>query len=72
MSKRTSTITPNQNDILTLEQCADWLKLSPREVSLKAKAGIIPAYYINQRVIRFHVGTVLDSFNRRLSTAKRR
>ena len=47
------------DEILTLEECAAWLLLKPRDLLAKVRAGRIPAIRLNQRVLRFHPRTVL-------------
>ena len=47
------------DEILTLEECASWLGLRPRDLKAKVRAGRIPAIKLNQRVFRFHPRTVL-------------
>jgi len=47
------------DEILTLEECASWLGLRPRDLKDKVRAGRIPAIRLNQRVFRFHPRTVL-------------
>jgi hypothetical protein len=47
------------DEILTLEECASWLALKPRDLKEKVRAGRIPAIKLNQRVLRFHPRTVL-------------
>ena len=47
------------DEILTLEECAAWLVLKPRDLKDKVRAGRIPAIRLNQRVLRFHPRTVL-------------
>ncbi len=47
------------DEILTLEECASWLMLKPRDLKEKVRAGRIPAIKLNQRVLRFHPRTVL-------------
>ncbi len=47
------------DEILTLEECASWLALKPRDLKEKVRAGRIPAIRLNQRVLRFHPRTVL-------------
>ncbi len=47
------------DEILTLEECAAWLVLRPRDLLDKVRAGRIPAIKLNKRVLRFHPRTVL-------------
>ena len=47
------------DEILTLEECASWLRVRPRDLKDKVRAGRIPAIRLNQRVFRFHPRTVL-------------
>jgi hypothetical protein len=47
------------DEILTLEECAAWLVLKPRDLLEKVRAGRIPAIRLNKRVLRFHPRTVL-------------
>jgi hypothetical protein len=47
------------DEILTLEECAAWLVLRPRDLLEKVRAGRIPAIKLNKRVLRFHPRTVL-------------
>ena len=47
------------DEILTLEECATWLVLKPRDLLDKVRAGRIPAIRLNKRVLRFHPRTVL-------------
>ena len=47
------------DEILTLEECAAWLVLKPRDLKDKVRAGRIPAIRLNKRVLRFHPRTVL-------------
>lgn len=47
------------DEILTLEECAAWLVLRPRDLLDKVRAGRIPAIRLNKRVLRFHPRTVL-------------
>ncbi len=43
----------NQNDVMTVSEVADYLRLNPQTVYRKAKAGELPALRIG-RAIRFH------------------
>ncbi len=52
-------IPENLDEILTLEECAAWLVLKPRDLLEKVRAGRIPAIRLNKRVLRFHPRTVL-------------
>lgn len=42
-----------QNDVMTVSEVADYLRLNPQTVYRKAKAGELPALRIG-RAIRFH------------------
>ncbi|MBE7504314.1 MAG: helix-turn-helix domain-containing protein [Verrucomicrobiales bacterium] len=53
------------NDILTPEECAQWLQLSRKSLLRAIRAGRIPYHQLNARVYRFHIGTVLAALNRR-------
>ncbi len=44
-----------QNDVMTVSEVADYLRLNPQTVYRKAKAGELPALRIG-RAIRFHRG----------------
>lgn len=49
------------DDLLTVDEAAKWLHLSPREVLAKSKGrcATIRGYWINRRVVRFHPRVVL-------------
>lgn len=57
---------PNLDDLLTIEQAAQWLKLTPERLMAKTKGRTpqVPAFKINQRVIRFHPRTILAKLAR--------
>ena len=52
------------DDLLSVEQAAEWLQLSVREVRAKSKGRSpkIAGYWINSRVVRFHPRAVLARF----------
>ena len=54
-------ITVELDAMLTLEEAAPWLRLKPRELSAKSRGckPAIPAFRLNQRVIRFHPRTII-------------
>lgn len=51
----------NGEEWLTLQECAAWLRLTPERVSLLSKGPrpMIPACWINQRLVRFHKPTII-------------
>lgn len=55
---------------LTLEECAEWLKMSPVTLAAKSKGAdaTIPGVWINARVVRFHPRTVLERLASQEST----
>lgn len=46
---------------LTLAECAAWLRITPRKLSLFSKGlrPVVPGRWFNQRVVRFHKPTVV-------------
>jgi hypothetical protein len=52
---------PQLDDMLSKEEAAEWLQLRPRDLMEKTKGTSprIPAFKLNQRVIRFHPRTVI-------------
>ena len=52
------------NAMLTLQECARWLRIQPRELSARSRGrnARIPAVRLNKRVIRFHPATILAKF----------
>jgi len=46
--------------MLTTKQAAVWLQLSPREINLKANAGIIPAVRLKNSIFRFHPRSIIE------------
>lgn len=65
---------------MTLKECAAWLRLPMRKVSrmTKGRRPLLPACWVNQRVVRFHRPTVIaalastDRFGEAPKTADRR
>src|ERR1041385_7742306 len=49
------------DDLLTLKECAAWMRMAPRELAGKSKGRnpTIPGFWINQRVVRFHPRTII-------------
>jgi hypothetical protein len=47
--------------ILTLEECAEWLRMNRRALAKasKGRCAKIPGIWINERVVRFHPRTIL-------------
>jgi len=52
----------NLDALLTLSECAAWMRISERELSLKARIGQVPAIRISAKILRFHPRTILDRF----------
>jgi hypothetical protein len=52
------------DDLLTTQECARWLRMSPRRLLANVRAGAIPAAQINARVLRFHPRTILARCHR--------
>ena len=52
------------DDLMTLRECAAWLRMQPRDLSARSRGRNprIPCIRINQRVVRFHRGTILAKF----------
>lgn len=52
------------DDMLTLEECAAWLKLNARALAAKSKGrrASVPAIWLNSRVVRFHPRTIVAKF----------
>jgi len=54
----------NLDKPLTLDECARWLRLRPRDVAAKAR-GLrpkIPAIRLGRKTLRFHPRTILAKF----------
>jgi hypothetical protein len=54
------------DDLLTLEECSEWIGLNKRDLSAKSKGrrAVIPGFWINRKVVRFHPRTVLAKLAR--------
>jgi hypothetical protein len=54
------------DQMLTLEQAAKWLGLSPRKLSAKSKGprAKVPGFWLNTRTVRFHPRTVISKLAR--------
>ena len=52
------------NAMLTPAQAAKWLQLTPRDLSLKTTAGIVSAFRLGRKTVRYHVQTVINEFKR--------
>jgi hypothetical protein len=55
------TTPPNLDALLTLQECADWLRMHPRDLSARSRGRNprIPAIRFNRQVIRYHPRTIL-------------
>ncbi|HZV36108.1 MAG TPA: hypothetical protein VFB72_16145 [Verrucomicrobiae bacterium] len=58
--------TPNLDSMLTLEQCAGWLQMKPRDLQEKSREPRpkIPAFRPGPKVVRFHPRTILAKMAR--------
>ena len=52
---------PGLDDMLLLPEAAQWLRLNPRDLAAKTKGRnpTVPAFRLNQRVLRFHPRTII-------------
>lgn len=52
---------PRLDDLLTMEQMAAWWQLDVHAIAPKCKGprARIPAFWLNQRVVRFHPRTII-------------
>ena len=57
----TATATATGDDLLTLDELADRLKLHPVTVRGLKRRGVIPSLKIGHRTLRFEYGAVLDA-----------
>lgn len=48
--------------MLLLDEAAEWLRMTPRELSRQAKAGTIPCVRLSARSVRFHPRTIIAKF----------
>lgn len=55
---------PEQDALLTPEQCSSWLGIAERTLLSNVRRKRIPAVRINARVIRFHKATVLAALQK--------
>lgn len=66
MSELTPRFVPHLDDLLTPGEAARWLGLSEQRLMLKTRGrnAPIPAFRVNQKVVRFHPRTILAKLAR--------
>jgi hypothetical protein len=57
----------NLDQMITADECAKWLGVTRRVLLSKCRGRrpVIPGFWINRRVVRFHPRTVLAALSRR-------
>jgi hypothetical protein len=53
-----------ENEMLTPEECAKWLRISPRVLADNTRRGRIPVHRVNKAIQRYHKPTVMAALSK--------